>query len=166
MGPLLDMIPPAGSAREPHGVVISWPALPYYEVTNAPRRLSSMECFGLQKRSGFWRSPSLAHATALPREPFIALVGPLPFARGLLTMETLRAEGVALFSGRVPLRRAAMGRALDGEALGWMCLEDQRITPSSRPTLAKASSPRSRSSRRWAAEIITRMRALPRGTVG
>jgi hypothetical protein len=54
-------------------------------------------------------TPSPAHAGAPPPEPFIAFVGPLPFARGLLTMEVLRAEGVALFSGWVPLRLAAMG---------------------------------------------------------
>lgn len=42
---------------------------------------------------------------------------------------------------------------------------DQR-TPNSRPTLLKAASPLSRSSRECAAEIITRIRALPRGTVG
>lgn len=74
---------------------------------------------------------SPAHAAALPREPFIAFVGPLPFTRGLLTMEVLRAEGVALFSGWVPLRLAAMGRPLDGvivdgEALRWMRPEDQK----------------------------------------
>jgi len=76
-------------------------------------------------------TPSPAHAAALPREPFIAFVGPLSFARGRLTMERLRAEGVARFSGWVPLRLAAMGRALDGvivdgEALGWMRSEDRR----------------------------------------
>ncbi len=76
-------------------------------------------------------TPSPAHAAALPREPFIAFVGPFPFARGLLTTETLRAEGVAQFSGWVPLRLAAMGRPLDGvivdgEALGWMRPEDQK----------------------------------------
>lgn len=76
-------------------------------------------------------TPSPAHAAALPREPFIAFVGPFPFARGLLTTETFRAEGVARFSGWVPLRLAAMGRPLDGvvvdgEALGWMKEEDRR----------------------------------------
>ncbi len=40
------------------------------------------------------------------------------------------------------------------------------ITPSARPTLANASSPKSRSSWLWAAVFITRMRALPWGTVG
>lgn len=43
---------------------------------------------------------------------------------------------------------------------------DQRITPSSRPTRANSSSPRSRSAWLCAAEIMTRMRARPRGTVG
>ena len=41
-----------------------------------------------------------------------------------------------------------------------------QMTPNSRPTLLKAASPLSRSSRECAAEIITRIRALPRGTVG
>lgn len=41
-----------------------------------------------------------------------------------------------------------------------------QITPSSLPTLANFSRAKSRSSLVWIAEIITRMRALPLGTVG
>jgi hypothetical protein len=93
--------------------------------------LVGLGVLGLREGMPAALTPSPAHAGAPPPEPFIAFVGPLPFARGLLTMEVLRAEGVALFSGWVPLRLAAMGRPLDGvivdgEALRWMRPEDQK----------------------------------------
>jgi len=47
-----------------------------------------------------------------------------------------------------------------------LLLSEPQMTPISRPTLAKASSPKSRSALLWEAEIMTRMRALPKGTVG
>ncbi len=56
--------------------------------------------------------------------------------------------------------------ACPGGLIRLLVTHDQRITPSSRPTWPNTASPVSRSSWLWAAEIMTRMRAMPRGTVG